>query len=148
MTFTWTDERIALLRKLWSENLTATQIAAEFGNGVTRSSILGKANRIGLYRAMEDRKLGPAAREAKQRAAEKLKLDCPLLKLTPRQCRWPFGDPHEPSFHFCGAQSAREGVPYCPTHMQMAYQPSAASPRRFERSALFFADHGGKQSAA
>ena len=29
----WTDERVELLRKLWSEGLSASQIAAQLGVG-------------------------------------------------------------------------------------------------------------------
>lgn len=43
----WTEERIALLRKLWSEGLSATQIAKQLG-GVTRNAVIGKVHRLGL----------------------------------------------------------------------------------------------------
>ena len=29
----WTDERVELLKKLWSEGLSASQIAAQIGGG-------------------------------------------------------------------------------------------------------------------
>src|SRR3954466_3258574 len=45
---TWTKERIELLTKLWAEGLSASQIAAELGGDVSRNSVLGKANRLGL----------------------------------------------------------------------------------------------------
>ena len=38
----WTDERVELLRKLWSEGLSASQIAAQLGS-VTRNAVIGKA---------------------------------------------------------------------------------------------------------
>ena len=43
----WTDERIERLKKLWSEGLSASQIAAELG-GVTRNAVIGKVHRLGL----------------------------------------------------------------------------------------------------
>ena len=43
----WTDERIELLRKLWSEGLSASQIASELGQ-VTRNAVIGKVHRLGL----------------------------------------------------------------------------------------------------
>lgn len=43
----WTEERVELLRKLWTEGLSASQIAAELG-GVTRNAVIGKVHRIGL----------------------------------------------------------------------------------------------------
>lgn len=43
----WTDERVELLRKLWMDGLSASQIAAELG-GVTRNAVIGKVHRLGL----------------------------------------------------------------------------------------------------
>jgi GcrA cell cycle regulator len=43
----WTDERVELLKKLWSDGLSASQIAAELG-GVTRNAVIGKVHRLGL----------------------------------------------------------------------------------------------------
>ena len=44
---TWTDERVELLKKLWSDGLSASQIAAEIGN-VTPNAVIGKVHRLGL----------------------------------------------------------------------------------------------------
>jgi GcrA cell cycle regulator len=43
----WTDERVALLTKLWTDGLSASQIAAELG-GITRNAVIGKVHRLGL----------------------------------------------------------------------------------------------------
>jgi GcrA cell cycle regulator len=43
----WTDERIAMLRKLWLDGLSAGQIAKQLG-GVTRNAVIGKVHRLGL----------------------------------------------------------------------------------------------------
>ena len=45
---TWTDERVELLKKLWGDGLSASQIAAEIGGGVTRNAVIGKVHRLGL----------------------------------------------------------------------------------------------------
>lgn len=45
---TWTDERVALLKKLWTEGLSASQIAAELSGGVTRNAVIGKVHRLKL----------------------------------------------------------------------------------------------------
>jgi hypothetical protein len=45
---TWTKERVDLLTKLWSEGLSASQIAAELGEGVSRNAVISKAHRLGL----------------------------------------------------------------------------------------------------
>ncbi|MGV6875425.1 GcrA family cell cycle regulator [Pseudochelatococcus sp. B33] len=44
---TWTDERVEQLRKLWSDGLSASQIATEIG-GVSRNAVIGKVHRLGL----------------------------------------------------------------------------------------------------
>ena len=43
----WTDERVELLKKLWSEGLSASRIAAQLG-GVTRNAVIGKVHRLRL----------------------------------------------------------------------------------------------------
>lgn len=44
----WTDDRVATLAKLWGEGLSASQIAAALGGGVTRNAVIGKVHRLGL----------------------------------------------------------------------------------------------------
>jgi GcrA cell cycle regulator len=43
----WDDARIEQLKKLWSDGLSASQIAQEMG-GVTRNAVIGKVHRLGL----------------------------------------------------------------------------------------------------
>jgi GcrA cell cycle regulator len=43
----WTDERVELLKKLWADGLSASQIAAQLG-GVTRNAVIGKVHRLKL----------------------------------------------------------------------------------------------------
>ena len=43
----WTDERVELLKKLWADGLSASQIANELGS-VTRNAVIGKVHRLGL----------------------------------------------------------------------------------------------------
>ncbi|MDQ0455228.1 GcrA family cell cycle regulator [Rhizobium paknamense] len=43
----WTDERVEKLKKLWSEGLSASQIAAQLG-GVSRNAVIGKVHRLCL----------------------------------------------------------------------------------------------------
>jgi GcrA cell cycle regulator len=44
---TWNDERVELLKKLWTDGLSASQIASELG-GITRNAVIGKVHRLGL----------------------------------------------------------------------------------------------------
>jgi GcrA cell cycle regulator len=60
----WTDERVELLKKLWAEGLSASQIAARLG-GVTRNAVIGKVHRLGLSgRATSSRSSSPRPRRA------------------------------------------------------------------------------------
>ncbi len=43
----WTDERVKLLKKMWGDGQSASQIAKELG-GVTRNAVIGKVHRLGL----------------------------------------------------------------------------------------------------
>jgi GcrA cell cycle regulator len=43
----WTDERVEIMRKLWSEGLSASQIANQLG-GTSRNAVIGKLHRLKL----------------------------------------------------------------------------------------------------
>lgn len=66
----WTDERVELLKKMWGEGQSASQIAKELG-GVTRNAVIGKVHRLGL----SNRSTGaaPAKTETKAKPAETAK---------------------------------------------------------------------------
>ncbi|MEZ5715204.1 MAG: GcrA family cell cycle regulator [Paracoccaceae bacterium] len=72
----WTDERVELLKKMWGEGQSASQIAKELG-GVTRNAVIGKVHRLGLSNRTsgtagkaEPVKTAPAEKpEAKPRAS-------------------------------------------------------------------------------
>jgi GcrA cell cycle regulator len=44
----WTDERVELLRQLWLDGKSASQISAALGAGLTRNAVIGKVHRLGL----------------------------------------------------------------------------------------------------
>jgi GcrA cell cycle regulator len=44
----WTDERIDLLQKMWLQGMSASRIARELANGLTRNAVIGKVYRLGL----------------------------------------------------------------------------------------------------
>jgi len=147
----WTDERVADLKKLWLDGLSASQIAKQLG-GVTRNAVIGKVHRLGLSgRAAPSQPSRPAFRAARPRptqapsaprriepaprpvaaatpsapAPRPAVLDLPgtatVLTLGAHMCKWPIGDPSSREFSFCGRR-ASEGV-YCVEHARVAYQP-------------------------
>ncbi|MFN3656700.1 MAG: GcrA family cell cycle regulator [Pseudolabrys sp.] len=154
----WTDERVELLKKLWADGLSASQIAAELG-GITRNAVIGKVHRLGLSgRAKSPSSAAPRPRKA--RSSGMLRVSRPamrgntalayeyevepepelveipmeqrktLLQLNEHTCRWPIGDPGSGDFFFCGGETAAE-LPYCAYHSRVAYQP--ATERRREK---------------
>jgi len=140
----WTDERVELLKKLWLDGLSASQIAKQLG-GVTRNAVIGKVHRLGLSgRATPSQpqrttfKAPRAPRPAV--AAQPRRLNEPSLPSAPvavyypeepgsatvltlgaHMCKWPIGDPSTDGFTFCGRRS-NDG-PYCVEHARVAYQP-------------------------
>lgn len=64
----WTDDRVEILKKMWGEGQSASQIAKELG-GVTRNAVIGKVHRLGLSNRTTT---GAAAKpEPKAKAAPK-----------------------------------------------------------------------------
>ena len=56
----WTEDRVELLKKLWTEGHSASQIAAKLGMGVTRNAVIGKVHRLNLSgRATQPRSSEP-----------------------------------------------------------------------------------------
>ena len=43
----WSDERVAILKKMWLEGSSASEIAKELGD-ITRNAVIGKVHRLGL----------------------------------------------------------------------------------------------------
>jgi GcrA cell cycle regulator len=149
----WTDERVTLLRKLWAEGLSASQIAKQLG-GVTRNAVIGKVHRLGLagratpsrpakrpVRTARPRVMGPSAPRLRMPSTmptvvipdlEPMKLEdgraANVLTLSESMCKFPIGDPTDPDFAFCGRGAS--GGPYCADHARLAYQPSQAKKRR------------------
>src|SRR5690606_37886783 len=148
----WTDERVEQLKKLWSEGLSASQIAQKLG-GVTRNAVIGKVHRLGLSgRATPSRparrsvkpatarpaRTPPAVAAARPAAPPPAPVEAALLPsgefatvltLGAHICKWPTGDPDDHDFRFCGRRS-EGGSPYCEAHARLAYQPQRKRVRR------------------
>ena len=65
----WTDDRIAVLKKLWEGGSTASQIAEELG-GVSRNAVIGKAHRLGLKSRPSPVKTSDKKKAAKKPASK------------------------------------------------------------------------------
>lgn len=143
----WTDERVELLKQLWGEGLSASQIANKMG-GVTRNAVIGKVHRLGLAGRATPTAPKPKAVARFDDAETKASIsglenlypgvDRPTMSsIDGNQCKWPIGDPTSEDFHFCG-QPSSQSKPYCAYHSQVAFQPNTArrEPRRTAPVAL------------
>jgi GcrA cell cycle regulator len=152
----WTEDRVEVLKKLWLDGFSASQIAKQLGGGLTRNAVIGTVHRLGLS--------GRAAPSQPQRAAFKATrpvrpavLHTPtavrrpqpqpvvaveaapepayvceeagsatVLTLGSHMCKWPIGDPSSDGFTFCGRVAG--GGPYCAHHARVAYQAAPKKP--------------------
>ncbi len=109
----WTPERIAELQKLWQEGLSTAEIGRQLG--ISKNAVVGKAHRLGL-----SSRPSPIRRNGKGESPKSKPRLVTLEDLTAGMCRWPFGDPGDEDFHFCG-KKAVQGKPYCADHAAKAY---------------------------
>ncbi|MGR3712640.1 MAG: GcrA family cell cycle regulator [Shimia sp.] len=122
----WTDDRVELLKKMWGEGQSASQIAKELG-GVTRNAVIGKVHRLGL----SNRSPGGSKAEAKPKAAPKSKAAAsaaPKPKATPKPKAEAKPEPKpepktEPAVAPRPAQSLRKAI--IPAGQPLPPQPSA-----------------------
>lgn len=145
----WTDERVNLLKRLWGEGKTAAEIAKELGEGVTRNAVIGKAHRLKLSSRVSpiQQNTKKVKTESKPVAPRRSMKKIPIFKgkevkmedLRENMCRWPNGDPQTEEFSFCGCGCV-EGLPYCSTHAQIAYQMTS---RARDLNAKDFAQDAG-----
>jgi GcrA cell cycle regulator len=68
----WTEERVELLKKLWLEGLSASQIAGVLGEGVTRNAVIGKVHRLKLSGRAKPASSTPRVRQAPRPAARRV----------------------------------------------------------------------------
>ena len=110
----WTNDRIAKLKKLWTEGLPTGEIGKRLG--VSKNAVVGKAHRLSLKS-----RPSPIRRAVKKAEPKKEEVTVfTLANLTSMTCRWPNGDPKEDNFHFCG-KPVFQTKPYCAEHCAAAY---------------------------
>lgn len=106
MTFTWTEEHIKTLKTLWQKGVAARDIAAKLGKSVTRNSVIGKANRLGI-----------SGQQRSNATSTYIQLPVP----TDFQCQWAFGHVEEKEFYFCLKPTIKD-KPYCSEHCDLAFR--------------------------
>ena len=114
----WTDERIATLKKMWEGGATASQIADELG-GVSRNAVIGKAHRLGL-------KARPSPVKANEEKPEKAK---PAAKAPPLKKPAVSSAPPRPSREAKPAAAEARPAPHSGSPSQPLPNPVQDMPR-------------------
>ena len=146
----WSDDRVAVLKRLWGEGKTAAEIAKELGEGVTRNAVIGKAHRLKLSSRVspiqqnaKKVKSADVAPPMQRKPSKKIPIfkgkEVKMKDLRENMCRWPNGDPQSDDFSFCGCKVV-DGLPYCAEHAKIAYQVTS---RARELNAKDFASDAG-----
>lgn len=68
----WSEERVERLKKLWMDGLSASQIAAELGEGVTRNAVIGKVHRLKLSARAKPQSSAPRQRQAPRQTPRRM----------------------------------------------------------------------------
>ena len=112
---TWTSERVDSLMRLWSQGLSARQIADKLG-GVTRNAVIGKAHRLNLARGAPEPE--PAPEPPLPPIFEQPFMQMPEVKGW--MCRWRLDEPGRFGLHICG-KTSQPGRHFCAEHLTAAY---------------------------
>jgi GcrA cell cycle regulator len=136
--YPWPEEKIEQLRKLASQDLTASEIASSLG-GTTRNAIIGQCKRRGIKLSGTKEVRRPKKPPEKSETDPRIVISKPLPDPTLNDnrfkaiagkpisladardchCRWVIGECHH--MMICGANVSRGG-PYCEDHARMAFQ--------------------------
>lgn len=138
--FSWVKnhEALAEVRTMWAEMKSARQIAIyiseKYSAPITRNSIIGLVNRLGIGRPnktanYEARRAGKPPKPPRQRRSRfngqylrlvwsepvHTGLSVTFQDLRAEQCRWIYGEPRGLDTAFCGAPTGK-GQSYCAHH--------------------------------
>jgi len=156
----WKPEVIETLSRMWSQGYSASQIANELPDGISRNAVTGKVHRLGIAERSviakpgekKAKKVSASSAKSKRAAARpkaKARVSAPSVsepeaipatgitidEIPMRgRCRWPHGDPSQDSFRYCGHKTGftSEGTNrvYCDTHHAVAHIPDKPKRKR------------------
>jgi len=114
----WTDERVELLKKMWAEGNSASQIAKELGS-VTRNAVIGKVHRLGLSSRGAD--AAPAEAPVAAPAAEAPRAKAPVAE--PRRPAEPEADVPAPAADEPAEEKPAAAAPASPPANTVVHMP-------------------------
>ena len=126
--FQWNDNTLKKLEGFNTQGMSNTEIGLRMG--ITKNAVIGKKNRMKLKVCNPTgvhvvRKIQPITRPTPTEKPARIYTPPENLKtmadLKRDDCRWPFGDPGESGFGFCG-QSQQSNKPYCEHHCVQGYR--------------------------
>jgi hypothetical protein len=138
MSISWDDELTERLKALHEQRYSAGMIAKFLGRGISRCSVLGKLNRLGLKAFARQGSIDGVTRLPRKYASRRpgvqssppLTEPLPLgglgLGLAPGLCQYIHGDPLEPPWRMCGHETGHRYKSYCPYHMALCKPPKAS----------------------
>lgn len=114
MSFEWNESRIEMLKSLWDEGLSTSEMGVRLG--ITKNAVVGKVHRLGL-----PKRQSPIRAPVRRVVETEVRTDVVRIEaLSTGMCRWPMGEQGVHGFDFCG-RSSIEGRPYCDEHCARAY---------------------------
>lgn len=121
----WQDTDVTLLKKLWDQGFSGTQISVAFKGRFSREAVIGKAHRLKLPPRAPSVNRGREHRRSVPKPLPAAKADpvAPQPLCEPGEfpdgqtCRYPHGE--ELPFQFCG----HPGYPWCDHHAKVCLTP-------------------------
>jgi GcrA cell cycle regulator len=133
----WDDALVERLKNLQAAGNSASMIARELGEGITRNAVIGKINRLGLSlngQAWAYTYSRPA-KPKKPKPVPAYLIDFPLGTPEPKPCgaletmlgrglcQYIHGDPLIPGWRMCGHATVAPHSPWCAHHYAKCYSP-------------------------
>ena len=133
----WPPELAKKLAMLWAKGLSAAEIARQLGNGVTKSAVISKKDRMGLpgreegspkiSKAQAAKSLGKSVPvlivdRSRERGAQRGPHNIPFMDRDESHCRMFVGGESHDTGLICG-RSTHGDKPYCKACCKLCYLP-------------------------